>query len=42
MKGGKVKSLAEKGMKKRSLTDQGDTEISLIIRSLDIATMKQR
>jgi hypothetical protein len=35
-------NLVVKGEKKRSLTNQGDTEISLIMRSLGVATTKQR
>jgi hypothetical protein len=38
VKGRKVKSLTERGVKKSGLTGQGDTEISLIMRTLDIAT----
>jgi hypothetical protein len=42
VKEGRVKGLTEKGVKKKGLTDQSDTEKNPITRGLGGATRKQR
>jgi hypothetical protein len=42
VKEGRVKGLTERGVKKKGLTDQGDTEKNPIMRGLDGATRRRR